>query len=304
MIRFLSHSEINRTNWDACIAGSLNSTVYPYSWYLDRVSPGWDALVEGDYESVMPLTANKKYGITYLYQPFFTQQLGVFSAGKLSPAKVNGFLSGLPEKFRFIEINLNAGNEPDEGLFSYKKNHTYCLSLQPSYETIYKNYSENTRRNIKKSIKHGLVLKTDTNPKKILQLFRNNRGKQIKTLGTKQYDSLESLIRDLAKIGHARILSSESRDQQLCAGAFFVEAPGHSIFLFSGSGPASRENGAMFFLIDRYIAENAGNPRVLDFNGSNNPDLARFYSGFGAGQQSYITARKNSLPGVIKWIKN
>src|ERR1017187_1866717 len=110
MIKLLSHSEINRTNWDARIASSLNSTVYPYSWYLDLVSPGWEALVEGNYESVMPLTANKKYGITYLYQPFFTQQLGVFSARKLSPAKVNDFLSQVPGKFKFIEINLNVGN--------------------------------------------------------------------------------------------------------------------------------------------------------------------------------------------------
>jgi hypothetical protein len=64
------------------IARSFNGIVYAYSWYLDIVSPGWDALVKDDYKSVMPLTWRKKYGIKYLYQPFFTQQLGVFSSDK------------------------------------------------------------------------------------------------------------------------------------------------------------------------------------------------------------------------------
>ena len=39
----------------------------------------WDALVEDDYVSVMPLPYRKKMGVTYIFPPTMTQQLGVFS---------------------------------------------------------------------------------------------------------------------------------------------------------------------------------------------------------------------------------
>ena len=63
MIQYLIHNQINQTKWDATIAECGN--IYAYSWYLDIVHPGWDALVEDDYQSVMPLTGGKKFGVDY-----------------------------------------------------------------------------------------------------------------------------------------------------------------------------------------------------------------------------------------------
>ena len=69
MIRYLSHTEIDKKKWDDCIAHSHFETLYPYSWYLDAVSPGWYALVRDDYEMVMPLTWKRTYGVRMLIQP-------------------------------------------------------------------------------------------------------------------------------------------------------------------------------------------------------------------------------------------
>jgi hypothetical protein len=79
MITYLTHKEIDFEKYDRCIDLSLNGIVYAYSWYLDMVTDDWDILVEDDYKSVMPLPKRKKFGIHYIYQPFFVQQLGVFS---------------------------------------------------------------------------------------------------------------------------------------------------------------------------------------------------------------------------------
>ncbi|MCK4361546.1 MAG: hypothetical protein KAV70_07350, partial [Bacteroidales bacterium] len=79
MIKHLTYQQINKSKWDECIKKSFNGIIYGYSWYLDIVCKHWEALVENDYERVFPLTTGKKFGINYLYQPFFTQQLGVFS---------------------------------------------------------------------------------------------------------------------------------------------------------------------------------------------------------------------------------
>src|SRR6185295_10985608 len=101
----LPHHRIDKEKWDACISGSCNPIVYAYSWYLDAVSPGWEALVEDDYCSVFPLTAKKKLGLNYLSQPYFTQQLGVFSERIFSSGEILAFIQTIPRKF--ITINIH-----------------------------------------------------------------------------------------------------------------------------------------------------------------------------------------------------
>jgi hypothetical protein len=78
-IRHLKHSEIDLQKWDSCVQNAANALVYAESWYLDIVSPHWEALVADDYEYVMPLPVKRKFGIPFLVQPPLSQQLGVFS---------------------------------------------------------------------------------------------------------------------------------------------------------------------------------------------------------------------------------
>ena len=59
----------------------------------------------------------------------------------------------------------------------------------------------------------------------------------------------------------------------------------------------------MFYLIDRFIARHAASDTVLDFAGSNDEQLARFYAGFGSEKETYIRIVKNRLPFFIKWLK-
>nr|MBU9937149.1 hypothetical protein [Ferruginibacter sp.] len=99
-IRYLTYRQIDKPKWDACIDGAYNGLIYAYSFYLDSMAKHWDALVLNDYEAVMPLTWNKKYGIHYLYQPPFTACLGVFGK-QLNAATVSDFLKSIPPKFRY-----------------------------------------------------------------------------------------------------------------------------------------------------------------------------------------------------------
>ena len=111
MIQFLEHKNIDKKKWDDCIQHASNGIVYANSWYLDIVSPGWNALIADDYSTVFPLTWKKKYGFYYLHQPFFTQQLGVFSNQKnITEKTIQEFLDAIPGQYRLIEIQLNTEN--------------------------------------------------------------------------------------------------------------------------------------------------------------------------------------------------
>src|SRR5258708_27741454 len=98
----------------------------------------------------MPLTWRKKYGFHYLHQPFFTQQLGIFSIEKKIPDRTaNEFLKAIPGRYRFIEIQLNSENYSGQNDFKVSERLTHHLELNQSYEKIYSGYSENLKRNIK-----------------------------------------------------------------------------------------------------------------------------------------------------------
>lgn len=304
MIRYLKYKEIDKEKWDECIDKSINGIVYAYSWYLDIVCRKWDALVEDDYLSVFPLNFWEKSAISYLYQPFFTQQLGVFSKNILNEKKINEFLFSIPDKFKLIEINLNTSNNTFDENFPHQEYITHELSLDNSYENIYKNYSQNLKRNIKKAIKNNIEIRKNVDPQKIIDIFRQNKGKTVKTLKDNDYSVLYKLINKCIKIDKAEVWGAYTKENELCAGAVFIFSNDRIIFLFSGTSDLARTNGAMSFIIDKCIKENLSKEIVFDFEGSNNINLARFYKSFGSERKKYLHLEINKLPAIINRTKN
>jgi hypothetical protein len=303
MIRHLRHHEIDKERWDETIKKSFNGIIYAYSWYLDIVSPGWEALMADDYKKVMPLTGGKKLGVKYLFTPFFVQQLGVFAITKLSADDVREFLKAVPREYKYWEINLNTFNNVGGGEIEFRPNLTHELDMIQDIAAIRKDYSENTRRNIKKADLQNLTVVKDPSREEIIALFRQNRGKDVQVLQEAHYDVLRKLLQALDGRGRLHPRGVLNEKGELIAGAFFTDSNGKVIFLFSGNSEEGKEKGAMFLLIDSFIAENAHKNLVLDFEGSNDPNLARFYRGFGAKECVYLQARMNSLPWIIRWYK-
>jgi len=300
MIKYFRNQEIDRRKWDECIQNSFNGIIYAYSWYLDIVCKQWDALIEDDYQRVFPLTLNKKFQISYLYQPFFTQQLGLFSRSLLTPEIVDNFLNAIPSKFKLIEINLNIFNKTSNGEFKIKENLTHELDLINPYENLYKEYSSNTKRNIKKAVDSGINIKKNVNPESIIDIFRDNRGKEIDTFKKSDYFNLKRLIYSCIFNDKASIWGAFNKQNVLCAGIFFVVSNKKVIFLFSATNQEAKDTGAMSLLIDSFIRENAQRELTLDFEGSNDPDLARFYKSFGSKKCTYLQVIKNEFPSFVQ----
>lgn len=303
MIRYLKHNEINKKKWDNCIDHSINNIIYAYSWYLDIVCPNWNALIEDDYKSIMPLTAGKKYGIEYLYPPYFAQQLGVFSKEKLPKEKAEEFLNSIPSDYKFIEICLNTNNTFEFSGFQIKKNINLELSLDSSYDSLRKNYSRLTVRNIKKAMKNKVRIQKNIPPSDLISIFRKTRGEEISNLKDKNYKILLNLITTCLERGFAEVWGALTNDNKLCAGVVLFIKNNRAIFIFSATDANAKENGAMFFLIDNFIRNNAGNNTVFDFEGSNLPGVARLYRGFGSKENVYLQVKKNKLPKLVRWLK-
>jgi len=311
MIKYLNNHEINKQKWDACIRESFIGMVYAFSWYLDFVTEDWEALVEGDYERVMPLIPAKKLGVNYLFQARFTQQLGVFSINILTEKVVSDFLNAIPKKFKFAEINLNTFNKVAQGKYKIYKWLNHELDLINSYSHIFKNYSTNLKRNIKKAEKSGISLNKNVKPDEIIKLFRENRGRKIKTLTEIDYMKLKRLSYMGIYKGVVQTYGVYTNKNELCAGAIFVRSKNKTIFLFSGLSQAGKDTNAMAYLINSFIKEYSQHHITLDFEGSNDPNLARFYKSFGSKECYYPHIKISNLSmltagalKIIKWVRS
>lgn len=304
MIRHLTNTEIDKKKWDECILNSFNGIITAYSWYLDIVAENWEALVEDDYIRIFPLTSGKKGQITYLYQPAFTQQLGVFSRSILTEEIVGSFLKAIPDKFRFAEINLNTLNKVPPGNYKVLNWQNFELDLINSYENLYRNYSDNLKRNLKKSGNLEMSISKNIKPDDIIALFRSNKGKTIKNLSDKHYQQLKRLSYMGIYKGLVLTYGVYSSQNQLLAGAIFAKSKNKMIFLFSGLSNEGRELHALAVLLNAFIKEHSQQHLTLDFEGSNDPNLARFYKGFGSSACTYPHIRFNRLPLFIRLVVN
>lgn len=304
MISYIVRNNIDEKKWNDCIERSFNGNLYGYSWFLDIVSEHWNALVENDYERVFPLICRRKFGISYIYQPFFTQQLGLYSTTKLNAEALNEFIKAIPLKFRKIEINLNTLNKTEPGIFDFIPQLNHELDLIHTYDKIRSGYSENLLRNIKKAEKTGLTISKNIKPDDIISLFRNNRGKDIGHLGEGDYLRIRRIAYTAMHKGMADIQGAYDAQNQLVAGAFFIRSNTKTVFLFSGLSQEGRQAGAMPFLIDQYIKSHSGQHLTFDFDGSNYPDLARFYKSFGSKECWYQRLEINRLPFYLNFALN
>ncbi len=294
-IKYIQNHHIDKVKWDKCIAESFNGIVYAYSWYLDIVSEDWDALVDGDYERVFPMPFKQKFGVYLIYQPFFTQQLGIISKSILTENIVSQFLNAIPSKFNHVEINLNSYNKIDHSNFKIKTQLNHELDLINSYKNISKKYSENLRRKLKQTTKSGLFINPSTKPDEIIKLFSQNKGKELKHLRENDYITLRRLIYFAIHRGSAQVYGVYDEKNVLCAGGFFVLANHKMTFLFSGLSVEGRDLNASAFLLDYVIQRNSGKHLTFDFEGSNNIGLARFYKSFGSEETTYFKIIINNL---------
>ena len=302
-IRFIRNKDIDYTKWDQCISNSPYGIAYACSWYLDRICSHWDALIWGDYLYVMPLVNSKKYGISYIYQPFFTQQLGIFSHFAPEPEIVNQFLHAIPGRFKLTDMKLNLGNKPGSSMFQIQPNTTFHLQLDSGIETIRSNYNTNTKRNIQKAIQHKIFISPVYDLTQFLKFTQENLKEKSPEIKAKHYASFQKVISHALYHQFGEIYGAWDSGNNLVAAVFFLHSNQKSIYLAATSNEVGIKQSAMFLLIDTFIQNHSGQKRVLDFEGSNIAGIARFYAGFGAQPQTYYSVHQNRLPKLVQLFK-
>ena len=279
MIRKLQNKDIDKQRWDTLVQSAPRADVYALSSFLDIVCPQWCGLVLGDYEAVMPLPVKKKFLVTYLVQPIFSQQYSIYSQRNISIQDIDLFRKEIL-KYRFVRLCLSLS------LFdSAIQRHNFSLDLSKSYDELVKNYSENTKRNIHKAEKLGLRCRQVVDKDVALDTFFNADVKQ-------HYVPYERHIRTLVTYCQSEFFIAFN-GMKPCAVAIFLKTPQRLYYLFPASTEDGKTYSAMFLLLDTVIQTYAATQFSLDFEGSEIEGVRRFYEGFGAVGEPYYYFKKN-----------
>lgn len=285
MIRHLNHSQINKEKWDACLDAATYTIIYARSWYLDVVSPQWEALVWGDYEIIFPLTWKKKAGQYYLSQPAFAQHLGIFSTQSVTSFVTEAFLRNIPKKFSHYNICLNPANPCTLGNWNKQLRKTYHLDLSFSYNQLVEGYSKDTIKNLKHSNRYSLHIKP-IKGEQVIELYKKYVWHKTPELAETDFKRLLHLFEVMQQYSKVVFLGVYD-NHQLSAGTAFYITSHKIIFIFGSSTPLGKRNGAMRVLFDHLICQYSNQPLILDFEGSSNSGVEYFYKSFGSSLKPF-----------------
>lgn len=281
-IRHLTHQEIDIPKWDEVISISFNHLFYAFSWYLDAVSPNWEALVSDNYEYIMPLPVKKKFKIPYLVQPVMTQQLGVFSKYPISSDILNLFIQKIP--YPSYELNLNEMNEFPE----IENRPNYLLSLNLPYSELRKNFSSNTSRNIEKANKNEILISEKLSQNEFLDFYLKTEKKYSEL----NMEILSNLISKGVENEMLNILGAYNSASELIAAVCIINSKQRITYILPISNGDGKKKSAMFLLVNNIIHKYSNQKYILDFEGSQIDGIARFYKGFGAKNHPYYVIKR------------
>jgi len=282
MIVYLERKQLDIKKYDTCITNSLQSKVYAFSWYLDCVAENWGALILDDYVAVMPLPKKKRYGIEFLYQPEWVQQLGLFSENEISQKAMSSFIKENPFVFLFY-YNFNTQNlNLKHRRKSIKIN--YELNLNEKYDTINKKYRKDRKKSLRKATESGLYFDNKNDAKGLIQLYQEVF--QLLNFKDKSFNILQELIKFciIKKYGFQRNIYMSN---QIVARGFFILFQNRIYYLFGASNEAGKKNGATTFMIDSVIKQFSETKTIFDFEGSSIPTIGNFYKSFGSKNTPY-----------------
>jgi hypothetical protein len=301
MIVYHKHNEIDREQWDNCIKNTPGAKPYAYSWYLDIMAPGWQALVDDDYDSVFPVPGFSRFGIQYIATPVFLQQLGAYSPDKPVSKAISEFLDYMPDFFKFIDLCI--GQKIDAYGYKVSERVNFELDLSKPYETIFKNFSDQCRRNVEASARKSPELVYNVTPDEIIDLFIQNKEKDINGIKVRDYQRLKNLISFCLINKKGKLIGVRGARKKLIFGIFLVEIRGNKTILFVVNTLLSRERRIDYFVVNELIKNYSSTRAILDFAGSSIPSIASFIDSFGCAKVPYYRLYRNRLLWPLRMLK-
>jgi hypothetical protein len=284
--------------------------VYVMDWWLDTVcgANNWDVLLyeqKDNVEAAMVFYLPCKGIIT---MPAHTQTMGIWFNPAFEDKKYSKnlhrkqmigkyFIEHLPAHDYFLQ---NFHYSFTDWLPFYWKGYrqttryNYILPDIGNLEELWKNLSENIKRNIEKARKkYHLTIKPDVSLEMFIELHRQTYERQ--QMKAYRPDILAKLIEVSCKRNQGRIWGAADEEGRLHVAVFVVYHNRCAYYIASGSNPSLRKSGAHAYVLWEMIKEASETIAIFDFEGSMIEGIEHLFKGFGAIQMPYHTITKGKM---------
>jgi len=294
-IRHLQHKQIDPLKWDGAIFRSRVPQAYALFGYLNKITDNhWSALVYGDYEAVFPLPLKQKFGITYVVQPIFCQQLGAF--GTCTNVSTMDFVNAIPKHFVRVRMNLNPYfDKQNKPVLTVKTNLVLPLSSQPDY-------NKDCRKNLLGLQKYPIQFEENKiSIHDAVGVYRQAWGNSNLQLALNDYNRFVGACETLQEShnGVLTIAATNTETNELLGAAIILRLTNldqHQIqllqYVCAGPTAEGKPMGIMHGIIDAAIQKHLGPNTVFDFEGSSIPSVAAFYKKFGPEDNPYYLFKR------------
>jgi len=292
LVKHCRHIEIDFTLWDETIISAVNANIYPLSWYLNITCPDWEALITEDYKTVMPLPVSRRFFFPVIIQPAFTWQLGIFSSDIMDEIMAEEILSSIPSHYGIRSCHFNKFNKLPLHPSRQIKKYTTELELISSHfkiQAVYRDiaiekikYAQQDRISIMKSISNHEFLE-------FVYRFDKFNSYRLKPSGL---SLLRQILSNSLRYRMGEIHGAYSKENNLCATVFFIRFKGRQIIHYAAADNEGIENGALYLILDQFIAENAEKNLILCIDNPSARQLISLFKDLGAKSYPFTSIKK------------
>ncbi len=271
-----NQTEIDRQKWDELVDNTPGASIYVRSFYLDATAIDWNAYIAEDFSYAVPIGTVKKGGIERVYPPLFQ--------GYVEPI-------GAVSKINWLVLEQELIKRYPKGNIHFRSNY---LPNTKSEEFIYQMVSKETfklksqaKRKIKLFNKSEHTIRTENiNTDDLYNLVVEELSKKINLFKTKDVVFLKRLIEAAEKKGFLYKIAIYS-EATLKGGLIGLKYKNELIYLKGATKQSLQQEGAMYALMEQFIAYGCAQNCTINFGGSRIEGIRFFYQRFNGEDVKY-----------------
>ena len=274
---------IIRRKYEQLVALQSQTSFFDQIWVQDLLHANWQYLLDDQQEPIARIPIARKYGLKAYLQPLFIRSLRLYADAPVEE------LSVLKSKL-FLHLNFELPTQfaPSQSYGKYQ-----LLAWQDGIAQIRSRYSENIKRNLKKTKELNMQ---PISYKQFQTFFIAQKGENLGNLNSSAWSRLDSLFAVAQQKEQAFCVGAWKDDKLLAVGLFFRYK--EQLYFMKGTlNEQGKRQSALVFLIDAVLDQFAIECKTLDFVGSNQESIAAFYKKFGATDHYYHIV-KGRIPVV------
>lgn len=304
---------------DLCEA-EASIPLYFQPWWLDIVcgDGGWGVSICKSNDQIvgaMPYFIKRKFGITMLTSPPFTQFLGIWIRSAESKyfkklAREKEIISQLVEDLPKHQVFFQCFPGSFENWlplywkgFEQTTKYSYVLKDLSDLDAVWSDASVGVRTAVRKA-RQSLVVETDRPVSDLFDILQKTYERQGMKPGFSRSKG-QRMVQEAVRRGVGKVFYAVDSDDQVHAAVFIVWDSQSAYYILGGGDPELRQSGGGTLCLWEAISFSSEVTVAFDFEGSMVEGIEKFFRSFGAKQQAYFRIRRfrPAWLGLLSYIR-